>query len=469
MNMVIFFLVSSAVTYGLYEVFYHYSSLIWSLNTTVPLSEWTYYVVWGAGPGQRNGVQSYVLYVLMLLGIFLSLFFYLTILRIKVFLDKNLFILFLITLTLLTANFFKTVGFSLPDALVPSGHLKYVYISCMLMLSLILPCLNNKIHALSIFVVILLYAVCIIPTNATMLTTSIYVFDPALRMIHGIPWKASFCQYDYFLSMVAAVWMKLRLPVCSFDIVELISYYSFLLVLFFFTRRYFINKVLSIYLIIILVIVRIYGIDGDIVLYLSQTPLRLDLWLLLLMVVHWKGIKHWFTGSLIGALIIFHHAFGVIYGLTYVLLVSILCAIDIMDKKNAARKVLGEYCHSYFVNMLLVLMACLFYKIFFEPTTQAMTFILKYGLGCVPIPVNSLYWYFPGMFAMVFYILWKNRPEQNTPIVGPNPGLTQEYFQTGVFMVLLAIGNSFYYYERSISGAYDQYFHVTVPGAFFIF
>jgi len=438
MNLAVFFLVSSAVTYGLYALFFHYSSFIWSTNATIPLSEWTPWFSCFVGPGQTSGIQLYVLYVFMFLDILLSLFFYLGISKIKPSSVKNFFILFLIVLTLC---FFKTVSFFPPMSAAALGYLMFLYLFCTFFISVIFSALSDRAWILSVAVIVVLFAACIIPTNAMMFSNSIYMFAPALRMVHGFPLQASYCPYDYFLSIVAAAWMKLGLPIYSFDILEQFSYFFFFLALFFFTRKYLMNKLFSIYLIIALVIIRVYGMDGGIVLYYADTPLRLDLWLPILICAYWKGIKHWSVGLLTGVLIIFHHTFGLIYGLSYCLLVSVLLAIDMLDKKQRAGAIVKEYFSLYSINIAITLLACLLYTIFFQPvSSNFIAVLLKYGVGTVPITRDSFYWYFPCICATAFFILWKNRPS-----------LPERYFQTGVFVILLAMGNSLYYFTRSYS------------------
>ena len=82
-----------------------------------------------------------------------------------------------------------------------------------------------------------------------------------------------------------------------------------------------------------LVIVRLLAVYDDPSMILQATPLRLDLWLILLMVVYFKGAYHWATGLVIGLFLFFTRTFGIYYLASYLELVSVLFLVDVLGQK----------------------------------------------------------------------------------------------------------------------------------------
>jgi hypothetical protein len=62
----------------------------------------------------------------------------------------------------------------------------------------------------------------------------------------------------------------------------------------------------------------------------------------------------------------------------------------------------------------------------------------KYGIGMLPISKDSFYWYVPVILSSLFVLLFFYRQK-----------LGVKYFATGIFVILLGISNSMYFFGRS--------------------
>ncbi|MBF0523249.1 MAG: hypothetical protein HQL24_09375 [Candidatus Omnitrophica bacterium] len=244
--------------------------------------------------------------------------------------------------------------------------------------------------------------------------------------------------------------MKLHLWIYAFPVLEQFSFYALLIGIYFFSKRYFLYNRLAVFLVISLTIIKIYGNLGINTEYFQVSPFRLDLWLLVLFLAYWKGLHHWIVGAFLGFLIVFHHSFGAIYTLSYVQVLLLLCLIDIKDRRIPFKGRLKEYSSLYMKNVVLVIISFLIYKMFFAPEfPEAGEMFRKYNIGFLPISRRSFYWYVPGLLSALFLLLLKNRPRQDRGWSEGPLGFSTKYFQTSLFLIFLAIGNSLYFFGRS--------------------
>ena len=408
----------------LYIPFYYFAPLYRSMYVHVPSSELTSWVQW-AFVGGHNGIQIYIAYILLYLIIGLTVFFeyiYLKIISPRV---RRMILAF----SALGCFFYlRSIGFYPPMAAINVTEQGTTFIAICATIAFIFGDFFDR-KEIKGLLVSLLFFICLVPTVLDTLPVDyFYVLSPALRTIKGCALNHSYFQYDQLLSFMGMIWLKFGLPLDRFHIVGDISYLAFFIGIYFMAKNLFFDKRFAIYFILSLVIIKVYGNIGDLTRCPQVGPIRLDMWLILLGLAYWKGPQHWIMGITLGILLIFHHAFGMIYSISYILLVLTLFAFNI-----------SKFQKQYLPNAIMMAGGMLINQIFISSnnTIPAMQYE-KYNIGFMPIDPKSFFWYVPVVISTTFLLLWKNKSQ-----------LPQKYFQTGLFLVLLAIGNSLYFFGRS--------------------
>ncbi|MBI5554579.1 MAG: hypothetical protein HY920_01830 [Elusimicrobia bacterium] len=427
------FFMASAITGIFYLLFFHYSVSIWSLNMVKPLPEFTPWTrPWIP---EHDGIEAYVLYVIMFgISTFMMVFNHMF-KKINKQKTRNITYLFMV---LFSFYFYFQIGFHPPmpaAKLWPEG---LFFIALIAFITLILVKYNEASKWLLSILALSLLVVCLIPTEWISLFDYTYVLTPALRVVAGYKLTESYFRYDYLLSLLAVLWLKLNLSVYSFYKLGGVSYFFLFVGMWFFAKRFLSYKPLAIYLLVSLVIIKIYGNMHDPVYIIEVTPLRLDWWLAVLAGTYWKGIQHWLVGLLLGFLIIFHNTFGLIYAFSYLLLILFLAFIEGLNNITF-RQLVQKYYQLYAKNFIIILAAMLFYKLFFKSSAETTALVFqKYGHGFLPISRTSFYWYIPVITSLLSLLVLRSRKL-----------LSEKYFQTSIFLVILALGNSLYFFGRS--------------------
>lgn len=427
------FFIASAVTCIFYVLFYHYSHAIWTLNMVKPSPEFTPWIrPWIL---EHDGIEVYILYAMMFGAIAVVALFNYIFIKIDRKTIKNIAYFFIV---LFSFYFYSQIWFNPPlpaSKLWPEG---LFFMAATGLISFVLVKYGQKNKWWLLVFCLLLLSLCLISTEWISLHDYTYVLTPALRAAHGYKLSESYCQYDYLLSLLALFWLKLNLSAYSFHRLAAVSYFILLAGIWFFAKRFLRDKRLAIYLVIILAIIKLYGNVHDPVYIIQVTPLRLDWWLAVLGCAYWKGIQHWLVGLLLGFLIIFHNVFGLIYAFSYILLILFLAFTE-SGNNIPFVNVVKKYCGLYVKNLIIIITSMVFYQLFFKPEvgTTAMVY-QKYGIGFLPISRTSFYWYMPVITSLIFLLVLRNR------IV-----VSEKYFPISIFLILLAIGNSLYFFGRS--------------------
>ena len=90
-------------------------------------------------------------------------------------------------------------------------------------------------------------------------------------------------------------------------------------------------------------------------------------------------------------------------------------------------------------NLLIILLFLSFsYFLFGGFISDSVSMYQKIGIGMIAIAPNSFYWYVPVILCVLSYLLLKH-----------NDKISDKYFTSGLFLVLLTIGNSMYFFGRS--------------------
>jgi len=336
--------------------------------------------------------------------------------------------------------FYKSIGFHLPMAEATSGYTCVYFTIAILLLLLLFSALAVKYpKTINCLIAGLLIPVCLISTQEIRFYDAAYIFSPALRILHGFKPFETYFQYDYLLSLLAAAWMKMHLAINLFKVPLQLSYYGLLLGIYLFAQKFFSDKRYALYLLVSLVIVKIYGNIYDPIAMVQVTPLRLDLWFIVLVLAYFKGASHWLVGLSLGFLVIVHHNFGMIYTASYLSLMVILFIFDAAEEKIGVKKLIRKYALSYALNISILLASLFCYGIFFGPKAGSSSFnFQKIGLGFLPIMRNSFYWYIAVILGLTFLMIANSRKH-----------ISRRAFETGIFLIMLAIGNSLYFFGRS--------------------
>ncbi|HEV8284539.1 MAG TPA: LamG domain-containing protein [Chitinophagaceae bacterium] len=436
---------TSAISLILFILFFSLSKWIWSFNPRISAAEFTSSV--RAFIFEHDGAETLFLYLLMFFNIAISMFITRWILNLK--LSKNQYLTFSIILIAIAGYYFYNIGFTPPvSVFVSEDEPSYALIIFgIALLSFLLFFLYTKYKVVVKLVVFLLIAfTSLVLAYPTSLTDLSYILAPASRLANGIKTSNIYFQYDMFLSILGWCWLKLNLGLEWFSYLAQLSFLLFFIGCFIFSDHFFKTKGLSVLFILALLLVRYYAVRESGFSVFQTAPLRLDLWLILLLVIYFKGVQHWLAGLCLGLLIIFHRNLGLIYMGSYFALLLFLFVADIaqlFNQKGLTFKsfyvLFIKYLRLHAINLSLIVASVLLCILLFGELfpSSAMTY-RKYGIGMLPISRDSFYWYVPIILSSLTVVLFYYKKY-----------LTDKYYSTAMFIITLAIGNSMYFFGRS--------------------
>lgn len=437
-------LLTAAVSCVLYILFFYISTWIWSFNPQISPSEFTPIV--RGFIFEHDGMESFFLYAFMFINIIFSLFFSRWLLTSKI--NKNQILITSIILLPFAGYYFYRIGFFPPIPGISNTGTSPVGSALIISLfSLLLYSLYNKYGFIvkSILLIITAFTTLVV-TYPNSLPDLAYVLSPALRLADGDKFSEIYFQYDILLSLFAFAWIKLNWALEWFPFLGQLSFLLFFLGAFLFSDRFFKSKGLSVLFLIALLLIRYYAVWEQGFSIFQVTPLRLDLWLILLLVGYKKGIQHWLFGICLGLLILLHRNLGLIYFGAYLILLITLFVIElnqlIKEKKLTVRSFLSIFITHFrhnAVNLgIIVISFILCLVLFGEIFSNSAILYRKYGIGMLPISKNSFYWYVPVVMSTLAVLLFYYRSK-----------VSSRYFITALFTILLAISNSMYFFGRS--------------------
>jgi hypothetical protein len=428
-------LISSFISCLFYQVFYYFSPIIWSMNIKIKLEECTPWVLPYFLYAERDGIEGYVLYFVMFAIIISTLLLWKIYLRLE---SKWARLLLLAVSILTTAFYLIGIGFHPPMVVVHP----FTYGAIIL---LFLEKISRRLVPLIITISsIPVFFVAVQPVFWADLS---YIFDPALKIVHGISYSNIYFQYDILLSLIAALWLKLGIDPVWFQALGQASLYLFVMGIYLFSRRLFINKHLSIALLVSLILVKVYANIADPSVLLQVTPLRLDLWFIIVLLIYYLGLSHWSVGLVLGLFVFLHRIFGIIYFFAYIQLLFMLLALDLATAIKARRNggfSVAEVASRHFgasVKNIFFIVLCFVLSAFILGWGDKGFAVVQYqkvGIGFLRIARESFYWYVPVLFGALFVAL-----------ISKKDILPKRYFTTGLFLVFVSIGNSLYFFGRS--------------------
>ena len=408
-------ILATAIAGLLYFAYFQLAPWIWSKNLPIRPGDITpWFLQWIV---ERDGIELYALYVLMFLDLFLVFLLCYGWQRIAGKTGRY----FLVLPIAVACAFIASVGFHPPVNTMADHAIPEIFQWSFGSLIVILPviALLYYLHLRSSYLVLaaaalLLIPVCFISTEPIEWYDYSFVLAPSLRLFHGFGISEIYFPYDLFLSLIGLAWIKLRLDPNSIQIVGQCSYYLMLLGVFAFSRRWLIDKRLPVLLLVALVLVRIYAGPGDAVHSFQGTPFRYDMWLILLVLVYFKGAYHWSAGIYCGLMLLFHNNFGIIYTAAYIqmlLTLSVTGMVVIPGQiiKSVSMALTTALIKNYRNLIVMLVCALAHYLLFRNPDVPNDYNYVRMGIGFIRILTDSFYWYAVIVSGLSFALLLKLR------------------------------------------------------------
>jgi hypothetical protein len=325
------------------------------------------------------------------------------------------------------------------------GGLKHIFLcEVIVLVSIVLllkvACLPERWS--TTIVALVLIPICFLTTSAFSAFDYGFVFSPALRLIHGFNVREIYFQYDLFLSLLAAGWMKLHFDINNFRFVAQASVYILIFIEFIVSKRLFFTKKLAYFFLAALVLIKIYAYFIDPTYCIQLTPLRLDLWIIPFIILMWRGSYSIAIGCCFLVINIVHRNFGFLYSISYLEFIFVLFLIDLFENYKVKIDIIKLVRKHIFLtgpNLILIGVSLFIdYYIFGSLRPESAILYQQLGIGFLPISAVSFYWYVPILLTATFVLLFKQRKS-----------LPDYYFTSGVFLILLSLANSVYFFGRS--------------------
>ena len=413
----------------LYLLFFTASGYIWAQNINTPASSvnpWVRPLLL-----ERDGIESIVLYFMVFLTMALSFVSFYGFSRITSPVLKKI---FLYASVIYAAAYVLIVGFDLPmnefsKMRFPNGADIAVYIGALTAAAAVFILEKRKPAVLYAVIAAALIPACFIAHMKFQLFDYNFVLGPALRLADGARPGDIYFLYDILLPAAAAVFIRLNINVGYFQVFAQATFFIFFLGVYFFAAKFFRRKALAHLFLISAVLVRLYANMAGADSFIQLTPLRLDLWLILLFASYYAGPFSVCTAAAAGGLLILSQTFGFLYAAAYAGLLAVLLLVDFsMEKLKKAALNWGIMLLFYGISALI------FRR---EGLDTALQF-QRIGIGFLPITPGSFYWYFPAVCGAVFTMLLYMKRR-----------LDERYFSTALLILFLAAGNLMYFFGRS--------------------
>jgi hypothetical protein len=187
--------------------------------------------------------------------------------------------------------------------------------------------------------------------------------------------------------------------------------------------------------------VRVYGIVPDANFFPQVTPLRIDLWVLLLAPALIFGLRHWSVGLAAGLIYFFARSFGFLYLGSYALalLVDFLVRHADAQERIPLWREIAAYVRPMTVGLVFVGTGLLAVRwVFGAAISDAVLMYRRLGIGMMRISPDSFYWWIAPALAATGWLVFALRG-----VIG------QRRTGASFFLLALGIGNSIYFFGRS--------------------
>jgi len=286
-----------------------------------------------------------------------------------------------------------------------------------------------------------LVPVCFVPISYVRLPDLICILGPALRLQYGIRLSDIYLQYDLLPSLLALGWTSSGASPVTFGSVFVpASFYALFMGVYLIARRL-LRAELAAPLLVSVVLIRFYGIIGDVSPQVG--PVRLDLWVLPLGLVLAVGLRHWSVGLLLGALCFFSRSIGMLYLGAYGLAV----ALDFLAQRRASgdgaaipfRRALAQLFIGTAPVWGIVMLCLLAVRLAFGSFgSDAVAIYHQLGVGMMRIDRTSFYWWLLALTGAAGWLAFTRRARIATPASS-----------AAIFAVTLMVSSSIYFFGRS--------------------
>ena len=266
----------------------------------------------------------------------------------------------------------------------------------------------------SVVAAAVLVPLCFLPTSLPWTLDESCILAPALRLAHGSPLREIYMQYDLFPSLLGIAWTNTGASAYSFWFVCAAGYYAVLLGLFVIARRLFVRAQLAAPMLAALVVVRLCSPMVDPTAIPQVTPLRLDLWPLLVAVAMASGLRRWTVGLAIALLYLFSRSIGELYVASYALALS----ADFFARRYATpsaeraplsvdlRAALRETAPA----LALVALSLVIGRVIFgDFVSEGLEMYRRLGVGMMRVDRTSFYWWLLPMTGAAGWLVFSRR------------------------------------------------------------
>jgi hypothetical protein len=416
-------------------LFFHFAPQIWAMQADIPLEEITPWTRWTMLA--RDGAEAPVLLVLILLLTVLTVLSMQLLKRIPRRLCVDVVIICLTTSALFALN----VRLRAPNWQPGRSWWQVFEAEAGIFLAVFVTRWAARKRGLHVVLGLALILVCFLAVSLPSHSDLACILAPALKLRLGFSPAQIYMQYDYLLSLLGVGWHYIGGDPFAFSRVTQGSFFLLLVASFLLARRMFEEKRLAGMLLVALCAVRVYGIVPDANFFPQVTPLRIDLWVLLLAPALIFDLRHWSVGLAAGLVYFFARSFGFLYLGSYALALSadfLVRHVDARERIPLWREI-SDYVRPMTVGLVFMGASLLAVRWVFGATiSDAVLTYRRLGIGMLRISPDSFYWWIAPALASTGWLVFSIRG-----VIGQR--------RTGAFLFLLAlgIGNSIYFFGRS--------------------
>ncbi len=296
---------------------------------------------------------------------------------------------------------------------------------------------------LSVITAVLLVPVAFLPSAPPSPGDAMAILSPALRLLHGAAPAHVYMQYDYLPSLIAEAWLWLGGDPMAIFFGAALSCYVLLCALVPLARRWFSHPGLAGPLLVAVVLVRIYGVEGDQMAVPQVAPFRLDLWILPVAVALYFGVRHWAVAVTLGLLCITLRSMGVLYLAGYAMaypadFLAARLALNKADRPSLRQEWRALWRAAAPNAAIIVGSLALTTWLLGSPVSEAALLYRKLGVGQMRVASDSFYWWLLPLTALSGALAFWKRAE-----LGEKRGGAM------LLTVALLICGSVYFFGRS--------------------
>ena len=431
------------VTLILYHAFYALSDVIWSFSKSMSVADVLPHV--RGFVLERDGIEGYVLFAQTVLSIAMAvLFVSVSRMASSAVWRRSLLILSIVA----TIIHVVTVGVYPPQASVIAPLTRLIPLllgigaitGLMYVLQRFVPSIGTIVMALFLF------ACCFVASEAISLVDYSFILAPTIRLLQGAQIQDIYLQYDLLPSLISAAWLNLDLRLETVEVIGQLSMFIFMVAVFGFSRSFFRDQRIPVILLVTMLIIRTYANMHNPTALLQVTSLRLDWWLLLVVLTYYRGAFDWTLGVAFGVLLIVHKNFAIIYLASYLLFCSVLAMHRLVANRATSGSLsasiiptVSYLARSLWLNLAIIFGALAINVVLFGSIMPESALLYqKLGLGMLPIDRHSFFWIVALVLPTVFLLVSRLRES-----------LPNNYVETSIFLVALTAGSLLYFFGRS--------------------